>query len=176
MIAKVRRAGTISRKSSTRLPTRSVACTDSPVTLPPDARDWRPGRCQPGQMRLRRRSGSAAWPASRNDCASRCHNNIDFQSDEFSRQLGETLAASVGPAILDCDGAALDPAELAQPPDKGHYPWFPSRGCCHAENADRRQLAALLRTCRERPRRRRAAEQRHELAASCMSRKEHCEG
>jgi len=33
----------------------------------------------------------------------------------------------------------------------------------------------LLRACRERPRRR-AAEQRDERAASCMSGKEHCEG
>ena len=34
----------------------------------------------------------------------------------------------------------------------------------------------LLRPRHKRPRCRRAAEQRDELAASCMSRKEHCEG
>jgi len=37
-------------------------------------------------------------------------------------------------------------------------------------------LTGLLRARRERPRRRRAAQQRDELAASCMSGKEHCEG
>jgi hypothetical protein len=42
--------------------------------------------------------------------------------------------------------------------------------------SDRRELSRLLRPCRERPRHCRAAEQRDELAASCMSGKEHCEG
>ena len=37
-------------------------------------------------------------------------------------------------------------------------------------------MRRLLRARRERPRRCRAAEQRDELAASCMTGKEHCEG
>jgi hypothetical protein len=44
------------------------------------------------------------------------------------------------------------------------------------EHADAPHPLALLRARRERPRSRRAAEKRDELAASCMSRKEHCEG
>jgi hypothetical protein len=37
-----------------------------------------------------------------------------FAPDELGRDLGEAFGASLGPAILDCDGATLDPAEFAQ--------------------------------------------------------------
>jgi hypothetical protein len=43
------------------------------------------------------------------------------------------------------------------------------------QESDGRHLRRLLRARRERPRRRRAAEQRDELAAPCMTRKKHCE-
>jgi len=44
------------------------------------------------------------------------------------------------------------------------------------EHADAPTALRLLRARSERPRHCRAAEQRDELAPSCMSRKEHCEG
>ena len=44
------------------------------------------------------------------------------------------------------------------------------------QHADAPHALALLRARRERPRRRRAAEQRDELAAPCMSGKQHSEG
>jgi hypothetical protein len=47
------------------------------------------------------------------------------------------------------------------------------RSCVH-EYADAPCVLSLLRARGERPRRR-AAEQRYELAALCMTRKEHCE-
>jgi hypothetical protein len=34
-----------------------------------------------------------------------------------------------GPAILDCDGATIDPAEFAQPLDKGGVPVALGRRC-----------------------------------------------
>jgi hypothetical protein len=37
------------------------------------------------------------------------------ESDELVRNIGKVLTASLRPAILDRDGAILDPAELAQP-------------------------------------------------------------
>ena len=57
------------------------------------------------------------------DCASRRDDDIDLEPDELGRDLGEALAASLRPAILDRDGAALDPAEFAQPLHKSGGPW-----------------------------------------------------
>src|SRR5207244_2155729 len=48
------------------------------------------------------------------DCFSRRRDNdVDFAPDQLGRDLGEALAASLCPAILDRDGATLDPAEFA---------------------------------------------------------------
>ena len=103
----------------------------------------------------------------RDDCrGSRRDNDIDLEPDELGRDLGEALAASLRPAILDRDGAALDPAEFAQPLHKSGGPLAPGRRRARAQEPDGRQLRRLLRARRERPRRRRAAEQRDELAPS----------
>jgi len=40
-------------------------------------------------------------------------NDIHLEPDELSRDLGETLVASLCPAILDGDVSVLDPAEFA---------------------------------------------------------------
>src|SRR5262249_48005747 len=66
------------------------------------------------------------------------------------------------PAVLDCDGAALDPAKLTQPLQKSGYPLSLGRTRARAQEANR--LRRLLRVRRERPRHRRTAEQRDELA------------
>ena len=97
---------------------------------------------------------------------SRRDNDIDLEPDELGRDLGEALAASLRPAILDRDGAALDPAEFAQSLHKSGDPFARGRRRARAQEPDGRQLPRLLRARRERPRRRRAAEQRDELAAS----------
>ena len=72
--------------------------------------------------------------------------------------------ASLRPAIFDRDGAALDPAEFAQPLHKSGSPLAPGRRRARAQEPDSRQLRRLLRARRERPRGRRAAEQADELA------------
>ena len=41
-------------------------------------------------------------------------NRIDLEPDEFGHELGETLVASLGPAILDRDITTFNPTELAQ--------------------------------------------------------------
>src|SRR5262249_50563670 len=46
----------------------------------------------------------------------RGHNDIHLEPDELGRNLGEALAASCRPAILNDGVAPLDPAELAQSP------------------------------------------------------------
>src|SRR5262249_24115066 len=107
-------------------------------------------------------------------CSAKCNYDVDSQSDELSRNLRVSLHAVFRPAMLDRDGSALDPAELAKPFQKRGVPRALRPTRSRAEKPDRRQL--LLRARRERPRSDRAAEQRYELAPPCMSRKEHCEG
>src|SRR5262249_10487399 len=79
--------------------------------------------------------------------------------------LGETLVASLCPAILDGDGSILDPTEFAQPLHKsvGRRP-LKRRVNCSLE-PDGWQLRRLLRARRERPRRRCTANERDELAS-----------
>src|SRR5262245_1904588 len=100
------------------------------------------------------------------DRRSRCDNNIDLETDKLGGDLGETLEASLRPTNLDHNGTALDPSEFAQPLLKSGDPLARGGTRLPAQKPDGRQLARLLRPRRERPRGRRAAEQRHELAAS----------
>jgi hypothetical protein len=67
----------------------------------------------------------------REDCTSRRDNDIDLEPDKLGRDFGEALAATLRPAILDRDGAALDPAKFAQPPDESGNKQAPGRrrGC-----------------------------------------------
>ena len=88
--------------------------------------------------------------------ASRRDNDIDLEPDELGRDLGVALGASLRPAILDRDGAALDPAEFAQSLHKSGGPLAPGRRRGRAQEPDGRQLPRLLRARRERPRSRRA--------------------
>ena len=95
---------------------------------------------------------------------SRRDNDIDLEPDKLGGDLRETLEASLRPANLDRDGAALDPAEFAQPLHKSGDPLASRRkASARAQKPDGRQLRRLLRARRERPRDR-AAEQRDELA------------
>src|SRR5262245_2353155 len=102
-----------------------------------------------------------------NWCAPPCHNDVDLEPDEFGGDLGEALFGTFRPAVLDCDGAALDPAKLTQPLQKSGYPLSLGRTRARAQEPNR--LRRLLRVRRERPRRRRAAEQRDEIAAGAHS-------
>jgi len=95
----------------------------------------------------------------------RGENNIDLESDELGRDLGKAFGAPVRPANLDCDVSALGPVEFTQPLHKSGGPWAPGRRRGRAQEPDGFQLCWLLRARRERPRGRRAAEQRDEVAA-----------
>src|SRR5262249_39721183 len=46
------------------------------------------------------------------------NDNIDLKPDELGGDLRKSLAAPLGPAILDCEIAALAPAQLTQSLDK----------------------------------------------------------
>src|SRR5262249_34122025 len=96
---------------------------------------------------------------------SRRDDDIDLEPDELGRDLGDTLLASLGPAVLDRDGTALDPAEFAQSLHKRGDPLAGGRVRALAHEPDSLQFPRLLRARRERPRGRRAAEQRDDVAA-----------
>src|SRR5262249_4467011 len=86
---------------------------------------------------------------------------------ELGRDLAVALVASFHPAVLDLDGATLDPAELVQPLHHGGDHVALRRRRAHTHEADGRQPPPLLCARRERPRnarRRRAAKQRDERA------------
>src|SRR5262249_21766453 len=91
------------------------------------------------------------------------HDNIDLKPDELGGDLGKSLVASLGPAILDCEIAAVAPPQFPQSPDKGRSQFALCRCRTGAQQANDRWLA-LLRARRERPRYSRAAEQGDEFA------------
>src|SRR5262249_62338339 len=90
-------------------------------------------------------------------------NDIDFQSNELGCELGEAFAASLRPAILDREIAAVDPAEIAHSLHEGGGPLALRRRAARSEQSDGRHLR-LLRARRERPRGR-TAKQCDELPA-----------
>jgi hypothetical protein len=88
--------------------------------------------------------------------------HIHLEPDELGRDLGEVFVSSLRPAILNRDGAALDPAEFAQPLHKSGNPPVHGYRRARAQEPDGWR-PGLLRARRERPRGR-TAEQRDELA------------
>src|SRR5262249_48007872 len=104
-----------------------------------------------------------------------CHrdNDIDLEPDELGRDFWVALIAALCPAILNREVVTIDPAAFAQSLHKSGNPLGLGRRCgTHESNGW--QPARLLRPRRERPRRR-AGEQRDEVAAPCMTRKKHSE-
>ena len=70
----------------------------------------------------------------------------DVELNEFGCERGVAVLASFGPAILDDDVAAVDPAELAQPLHKGGDKGAPDRRRDRAQKADgRRACQAVAR-------------------------------
>ena len=170
----------------TSTPTRVASGTSSCKELQPlgrqlDVNQLTPVTLPPGRLRLatrpmldwvERRSTKTIGislslplrPAPRRRTA-RCDNDSDLPAHQLGRQCRQpSSSSSLGPAIFDRDVPALDIAHFAQSLTEcrhEHLRWpsaIPSRkpitGTCR-----------LLRARRERPRRRRAAEQRDELAA-----------
>src|SRR5262245_51657304 len=70
----------------------------------------------------------------------KCNYDGDSQLDEFGRYLSVSLHAVFRPAILDCDGSALDPAKLAKPLQKRGVPRALRPTRSGAEIPDRREL------------------------------------
>jgi hypothetical protein len=96
-------------------------------------------------------------------------------ANEIARQCRQSIGLALRPAEFDRYIPAFNVAGFVQAlPETGYkmFEWF---GGGDVEKSDHRDRRLLLRARRERPRCRRAAEQRDELAAFCMTGKEHCE-
>src|SRR5215831_419210 len=94
-----------------------------------------------------------------------CHDHVDLEPHEVGRDLGREVVPALRPAHVDIYVAVFDPAKFAEPRGEGGEPHAGRRLRAGAEEPNSHGLAALLRTRRERPRGRRAAEQRDEVAA-----------
>ena len=97
--------------------------------------------------------------------------------DQFRRVLTSTLGIAGTPALVDPHVAALGPAQLLQTLHERRQTGlsFQTVGRRLMSTPIAAHPGLLLRARRERPCRR-AAEQRDELAAPCMSGKQHSEG
>src|SRR5262249_24759259 len=97
--------------------------------------------------------------------AGRSQEDVGCERDQFCRV--SVNIAGIGPAGFDPQVAALAPSQLAERLGECREPGL-SLGIASdeiQEHADAPHALALLRAPRKRPRRRRAAEQRDELAA-----------
>src|SRR5262249_50166843 len=92
--------------------------------------------------------------------------DIDPALNKFGGERGITVVPPFRPAIFDCDVAAIDPTELAQALQKSPDEWTPDRRRGSTQESNRGRLARLLRTRRERPRSRRAAQRGYQLPPS----------
>src|SRR5262249_13897681 len=161
-IANRRRAGTTSRKSSSRLPARSVCWSDRPVTLPP------------GRARLTTRPVLTGSPAPARTIGMTCFAArtltlpLETMTSTFCRTNSATISAarSLRPSAHRTLIATVRPS--IQPSSRNRCTkaatrWFSTEPFLGFENPMVGNLR-LLCARRERPRDR-AAKQRNELAA-----------
>src|SRR5262249_59558798 len=89
------------------------------------------------------------------------HSNL--APNQFTCQWRQSIKLILGPAVFDCDILALTKAAILKPLTKCAEEMRVRGGRCTVKKSDHRHRW-LLRARGERPRRRRAAEQRDELA------------
>ncbi len=130
---------------------RSTVTSDIPVTLPP-------GRAKLAIMPAATGSFATAKTIGISDVA--CFNvgtaaPVVTITSTFSRTNSAAISVyrsvfAFRPAVLNGDGATVDPTELAQPQYESIGPWKPN-GRGHAQETDSWQLACRLRRRCERP-------------------------
>ncbi len=166
MTANRRSSGRTSRNSPKRLAAISLPRFDRPVTLPP-------GRASDVTRPLPIGSPAEGNTIGITDVACFAATAASVPPARMMSTLSRTNSAAISvkrsarpSAVLDRDGATLDPAELAQSLHKGGDPCALACRRTAAQEPNGRQLARLLRACRYWPSSSRAADKRDELAAS----------
>src|SRR6516165_7359071 len=157
--------GAIIASSSSCFGAVSLEEAARPVMLPPG---WaklakavadRIGRINPD---YRNRGGRVLQTADRRSC--RGDDNVYFQSNEFSRKVGEPLILLVRRAPFDHEVLVLDIAELTHAFHEAGVVARISFAWRAGQKPDAPDLRRLLRERRERPNRHRPAQHRYELA------------
>src|SRR5262249_20843157 len=92
------------------------------------------------------------------------YDEVDPEPNQFGRQLREPFGAAIGGAIFDDIVFSLHVTKLAQALAEGVEMRGVERRRYGLQHPNSVTLRRLLRACSERPGRRRAAEQRYELA------------
>ena len=161
--------GTSSCSSSSRFGASSTFKVVTPVRLPPGRfRLATSPSCDRVDRYLeddRNRRGRRLCRQRRRSAAGR-GNHGHLTANQIGRQRRQSIVLAVRPAIFDRDVLALDIAGFASGPGGTRADGMRVRvRRCAAEEPDHRHRR-LLRARRERPRSRRAAEQRDELAPS----------
>src|SRR6516164_11143165 len=90
-------------------------------------------------------------------------NHSNLAPNQFTCQWRQLIKLILGPAVFDCDILALTKAAVLKPLTKSAEQMRVRGGRCTVKKSDHRHRR-LLRVRRERPRDRRAAEQRDERA------------
>src|SRR5262249_2574333 len=103
-------------------------------------------------------------PCCGNTCGSLGNNDVDLLPDELGDDRGCALAPPLPPSNLDRDGAALDPADCAQPLYESGDPLVRNRSRRRVQEPDGRRPRRLLRARRERPSGGRTPENREAFA------------
>jgi hypothetical protein len=94
--------------------------------------------------------------------ASTCHDEGNLAADKIGGEFRQSVVTVVGPAIFDCQVTTHNETVLGKTPEQGRHDVLRFAIATYVENADHRRR--LLRARHQRPRRRRAAQSRDELA------------
>ena len=156
--------GTSSRSSSSRFAVNSALKKLIPVRLPPGRARLATRPSLTGSSATLKTTGIvavAALAASREVAGRGDHG--DLPTNQFGRHLRQSISLICGPAVYDRYVIALDIAGVFETLVKSTQTLRGPLRRCGVEEPDHRHRW-LLPTRRDRPRRRRAAEQRDELA------------
>src|SRR5262249_15102879 len=160
------RPGAICLSSSSHLPLKLYSNWIKPVALPPGCDKLSTNPAPTGSATFTNTIGTVRlqeWPHGR---GAGCKEDIRCERDQFARVSATLRRTATGPSGLHLHVAALGPAQwlqrLRERSEVGSLVYILGRIHKHA---DAPHPLALLRARRERPRGRRSADERHELAA-----------
>ena len=113
------------------------------------------------------RHGAGRLQQGRHGCGARGQDDVRRERDQFRRVFTHAVGIASAPAIIDPNIAAVDPAQLLQASANAAIRTRPSGSSAvnGSQHTNAPHPLGLLRARGERPRSRRAAEQRDELAS-----------
>src|SRR5258708_33829784 len=161
--------GAISLSSSNHFAPMPYSKDVKPVMLPPGrARlSTRPCANRIGDVREHDRHGARRSPQYPGSRTAWTEDDVRRQPNQFGCLFSSIILVSPGPTVVDLEVLPNRPAQLLQPLQERRVALLPLRvvGGIGHQRADSPYPLSLLPAGRHRPRRRRAADERDELAA-----------